>query len=473
MSAASGHRPRPPEPGPTRPESPSGPAPIGGSSGLNHLDIEQRLALLKKQFSEQNETDVPPDASAAPKPQTSGSKVLLRRGIKTLLAIAVVAAVVWLPTQRLFQTTSVEAVVNARTLTLRAPIEGVVSFDSATPAAVGAAFNAGAPLLHVTNSRADRARLDDLRRLAERAETDVALLKDRLDNATRMQTQYAEQTQLFRRGRIAQLEARLQESQNNLSSATTRQEETAAILERATALDAQGFQPKAQLDKARRDNTIAKFDALSIEQRIKGILVELEAARSGTFLGDSYNDRPTSAQRADDLRLQMSELSAQLKEKQATLEQLKQDVALEDARYQRNSAAPVIVPSSGTVWEVLTAQGEHVERGQDLVRMLDCNAAVVTAVVSESDYNRLSIGTQATFRFRDGDTAPMVGHVVSLTGVATAASNFAITPASLRKEQYRVTVDVPALNGQGCKLGRTGQVVFGSKVDAPVAATAQ
>jgi len=243
MSAASGHRSRP-EPDPERPEPQRAAAP-SGSTGLGHLDIEQRLALLKKQFREQTAPDAAAEAEAAPKPATKpASHVLLRRGIKTLVAIAVVAAVVWLPTQRLFQTTSVEAVVNARTLTLRAPIEGVVSFDSATPAAVGASFNAGAPLLHVTNSRADRARLDDLRRMAERAETDVAVLKDRLDNATRMQAQYSEQTQLFRQGRIAQLEARLQESQNNLSSATTRQEETAAILERATSLDAQGFSPR-------------------------------------------------------------------------------------------------------------------------------------------------------------------------------------------------------------------------------------
>jgi hypothetical protein len=56
----------------------------------------------------------------------------------------------------------------------------------------------------------------------------------------------------------------------------------------------------------------------------------------------------------------------------------------------------------------------------------------------------------------------MRGRVVNLTGVASAAANYAIAPSSLRKEQYRVAVEVPELahSGQRCDLGRTGQVVF-------------
>jgi hypothetical protein len=50
--------------------------------------------------------------------------------------------------------------VNARTLTLRAPIDGTVS-SVPTELAVGATFPSGTALLRITNSRADRTRLDD------------------------------------------------------------------------------------------------------------------------------------------------------------------------------------------------------------------------------------------------------------------------------------------------------------------------
>jgi biotin carboxyl carrier protein len=433
----------------------------GSTPELSRLNIEQRLEYLRRQFS----------PGEAEKPKEEPPKLLwnvenlyqnafVRRAAKSAAALAAVGLVVWMPAQRLFQTTSVEAIVNARTLTLRAPIDGTVS-SVPTVLAVGATFPSGTALLRITNSRADRTRFDDLRRQEERIEIETVGLKTRLDSIEHMRDEFVGQTQLFQRGRISQLEARVEESKSNLAAANTRQQETAAVLERALELGVNGYQPKALLQKVRRDDEIAKQDARAIEHRIKGIMVELESARSGSFLGDSYNDRPRSSQRADELQQQIIELSSQLAEKQSTLLQLQNEINVERDRLQLNSDASVLAPSSSTVWELLTASGEHVQRGQDLMRLLDCNAALVTAVVSESVYNRLQIGSAASFRLRDGYVA-MPGRVVNLTGVASAAANYAIAPSSLLKEQYRVAVEVPDLanNGQGCNLGRTGQVIF-------------
>jgi multidrug resistance efflux pump len=438
---------------------------------LGRLNVEQRLAYLRKQFSPSESDEATVDADGQSwNVKDLFQNVLVRRAAKSAAALVAVALVVWMPAQRLFQSTSVEAIVNARTLTLRAPIDGTVS---SLPAelAVGATFPSGIALLRISNSRADRARFDDLRRLEERTSIEIAGLKTRLDSIEQMHNEFVVQTQLFQKGRIAQLEARVEESKSNLAAAITRQEETAAILKRALELDTKGFQPKALLEKVRRDDQIAKQDVRSIEHRIKGIMVELESARSGSFLGDSYNDRPRSSQRVDELQQQIIELSSQLAEKQSTLLQLQKEINVERERLQLNSDALVLAPSSSTVWELLTASGEHVQRGQELMRLLDCNAALVTAVVSESVYNRLQIGSAASFRLRDGYAA-MPGRVVNLTGVASAAANYAIAPSSLLKEQYRVAVEVPDLrnDGRGCNLGRTGQVVFANLSPWPLSA---
>ena len=439
--------------------------------GLGGLNVEQRLEYLRRQFSPNSPE---PHAEPAVRPAISsvfGQTTLVRRSVKSAFAFAIAAAVAWVPIQRLLQATSVEAVVNARTLTLRAPIDGVVSLAPAD-LAVGATFPAGTPLLRITDSRADRSRFDDLQRVRERAETEATSLRTRLDAIERMHDEFVAQTQLFQKGRIAQLEARIEEGRSNLAAAETRQEETAAALSRALELDMNGFQPKALLQKVQRDNEIAKQDGRAIAQRIKGIEVELESARSGAFLGDSYNDRPRSSQRADELQQQIIEISSQLVEKQSILGQLQNDLAIERDRLKLSSDAPVLAPSSSKVWELLTAPGEHVQRGQELIKLVDCNAAMVTAVVSETVYNRLQIGTKATFRLREQD-AGMPGQVVNLTGVASAAANYAIAPSFLRKEQYRVTVDVPGLSAQGCNLGRTGQVVFADQAAAPVTSATQ
>ena len=65
----------------------------------------------------------------------------------------------------------------------------------------------------------------------------------------------------------------------------------------------------------------------------------------------------------------------------------------------------------------MTAPGESVARGQDLVRLLDCSGLVVTATVGETAYNHLRIGDHARFRFR-GESKDYEGRILGLTGVA-------------------------------------------------------
>jgi hypothetical protein len=124
------------------------------------------------------------------------------------------------------------------------------------------------------------------------------------------------------------------------------------------------------------------------------------------------------------------------------------------------------------VWEVLTAPGEQVHRGQDLLRVLDCGGALVTAVVSESVYNGLRVGSPARFRPRDGQM-DLPGKVIRLTGASASPANLAIQPSVLLRESYHVTVAVPALaEGAGCTVGRTGRVIFEDGPAEPAAPAA-
>src|SRR5258708_39561718 len=94
--------------------------------------------------------------------------------------------------------------------------------------------------------------------------------------------------------------------------------------------------------------------------------------------------------------------AAEGNEKQSTLVQLQNEINVERDRLQLNSDASVRAPSSSTVGELLTASGEHVQRGQELMRLLDCNAALVTEDVRESVDNLLHLGRAASFGLLDG-----------------------------------------------------------------------
>ena len=88
--------------------------------------------------------------------------VTARRFLKIALGIGLVVAFGWAPLRAMLATTSVEAIVNARIETIRAPIEGIVQ----APAEKNANWSSTAapPKLTINNPYADRSRLDELRR---------------------------------------------------------------------------------------------------------------------------------------------------------------------------------------------------------------------------------------------------------------------------------------------------------------------
>ena len=412
-----------------------------------------------------------PDARSAPEPvpapvaataapvRIGKASVAPRRLLKSILGLAVVAIVGYAPVVRLMQTSSVEAVVNARVITLRSPIEGEVQAGPDRPD-VGAALGRGEVLFHVVDPRADRSRVDDLSRQLAQLRDEGPGIAAKLADDRALLVAVNDQTRQFTAGRILQLQARLDALLATAAAARARNLDAAATLERTSRLAGQGVATLIQATQAQRDADVAAQNEIAANSEVNAAKVELDAARNGVFVGDSYNDRPQSAQRADELRQQVVELEQALAEHDRRVERLAGEIETERARYAQLASADIVAPAKGSVWEVLTAPGEQVHRGQDLVRVLDCSGALVTAVVSEAVYDRLQVGSAARFQPRDGGK-DLPGRVVSLTGASDSPANFAIQPASMTRESYHVTVTVPDLvAGQNCGVGRTGRVIF-------------
>jgi multidrug resistance efflux pump len=466
---------RAPEPGerldePSTPLQPEVRATSGSHEGNRRpaLDARGLRATLVQAFEEESpgrqETKRAEEAGKqAPAPAKAARSGLLRRistsqVVKAAIGVGLVVFFGWMPLQTLLVASSVEAVVNSRIVTVRSPIDGAIV---ATPHDFTTWSEAkGAPLVRVVDDKADRARLDDLRRQLADLDAERPALVERRDLAQAALDDLVKQTRQFADGRVRQLNARVAALGHDLAAASARTLEADAAMERATALSKSGVLTIAELGRLRRDKTVAAEDEAAARLRLDEASVELDAASHGYFLGDSYNDRPDSAQRAEDMRLRVGDISAQLRTLDARVERLRADVADETERFNKRSDVSVALPASGRIWEVLTAPGEHVSRGQDLVRLLDCASAVVTANVSESVYNRLQIGAPVVFRPSAGGEDD-AGTVVSLTGAAGAPANFAILPTALLKEGYHVTVAVPKIAESGqCDVGRTGRVIF-------------
>jgi multidrug resistance efflux pump len=383
--------------------------------------------------------------------------VSLLVGRKMILSLGIAAAVGFVPLQGLVQTSSVEAVINARVTTMRAPTDGEVQLGP-NRLAFGTSVARGDVLLRIINGRADRSRVDDLTHQIEQLKDERSGIAVRLANARTMLNGLTEQTRLFAEARILQLEARQGELEAEVAAARARTDEAKTSLDRLTTLASKGWLPSAQLNQAKRDGLVAEKLEVAAQRRLEAVGIELAAAQRGVFVGSSNNDRPRYMQRVDQLEQQVSNLAEALEERDQRMIRLNDKLAEEKIRFNALHGAEVIALAKGSVWEILTAPEEPVHHGQELLRVLDCSEPIVTAVVGEAVSSRIQIGSPVRFRPRDG-REELPGTVTRLSATSASPSNLAISSSALRPGSYHVTVVVPKL-GQGCLIGRTGRVFF-------------
>lgn len=420
---------------------------------LSNLDVRAQSALLHEAFKA---PDLEKPAFSPP-PQSSFMARYGRRAVKSALGLGVVIIAGVGPVQRLFEFSSVEAVVNARLVSLRAPIDGRI--EDFTPT-IGAATPRGRMMLHISNSRADRTRLDDLQRMVDQVEGERPAIAKRLGKLRELYKQVSQQAQAFQVGRIRELEERMMDLKAQVSATEAAEAEAASALARTKSLATSGYQTPVAVERAERDAKIASENQKALNHRLFASEVELEAARRGEYVGDSYNDRPSSLQHADDLSVRMVETEAELGSREDRLARLRTALDAEAARYSELSNAVLSSPIDAQVWEVLVSPGEEVRKGQDLLRLLDCSGALVTVTVRESVFNHLRIGDQAQFRFA-GQSGGYNGTIIRMSGSAAPPDNLAIQPIGLSSAGYRIAVSVPDLASQAqCSVGRTGVVVF-------------
>ena len=418
------------------------------------LDLRAQSALLQEAF-EIPETLAAPAFNASPQRGDFAARFSWR-ALKSALGLAVLIIVGVGPLQRLLELSSVEAVVNARLVSMRAPIDGRIEDFAPT---IGAATPKGRLMLHISNSRADRTRLDDQKRLIDQIEGERPAIAKRLVRLKELHQQISEQARAFQAGRIRELEERTMDLRAQAAAAEASELEAASTLARTKTLAASGNQSSVAVERADRDAKVAGHNQKSLSHRLFATTIELEAARRGEYVGDSYNDRPSSLQHADDLSVRIAETEAELSSRDQRLAALELALGAEAARYSELANAVLSSPIDAQVWEVLVSSGEEVRKGQDLLRLLDCSGALVTVTVRESVFNKLRIGEHAQFRF-SGESDKSEGTIVRMSGSATPLDNLAIQPSGLSSGGYRVAVSVPDLASRQCAVGRTGSVVF-------------
>jgi hypothetical protein len=356
---------------------------------------------------------------------------------------------------------SADAVINARTTTLRAPIAGTLTLERR---ALGSRIVLNEALASIDDALVDDIRLNDLVRErafsaaeSERLSQAIAAVRESIEDLEARSAAY-------RRERIRQLEAELLSARSRIAVGQARVEESAAAFARSSELTQRGLEASASFERNQATRRVAELELDDARQRAYAAQVTLEAARQGTFLGDGYNDAPYSEQQISELSLRVAELQSQLQAERDKTRYLDKRIDAERLRVNRLASAQIQSNVNGTVWEVLAGDRETVQRGQDIMRLVDCDSAIVTLSVSESVYNRLKLGDRAMFKL-SADGRSFEGTITRLAGAgaATIYRNLAIAPSERHLERYDVTLLVSSLREDSelaCSVGRTGRAFF-------------
>jgi multidrug resistance efflux pump len=386
------------------------------------------------------------------------------RSIKLVAGLVVLLLALFVIVREQTAGVSADAFINARVTTTRAPIAGTFELVSRP---LGARISEGDSLGSIVDPLVDNVRLADLQqqRMATKAELD-RLTKTVTDLQASIDA-LGKRAQNYRSERLKQLRALIDGAEASAKAAEARLRFARLSFDRSNRLSDQGVRTAEALEQSRSLAEVAELDLSNAQETVRIAQINLSAAEHGIFLGDGYNDAPYSEQRVSELEVERAQLEATAAAQATILEALDARIRAEQVRVNRLSSASLDANVSGLIWDYLAVSGEAVQRGQDLISLVDCQSTIVTLSVTERVYNGIALGSAAQFRMNGSDRLlPGVVTRVAGSGASTVYENLAIAPSEKHLERFDVTLDVPALKADPelrCLIGRTGRVFFADR----------
>jgi multidrug resistance efflux pump len=389
-------------------------------------------------------------------PSLNGRHLRIGLGIALLLAGASIYA------PEILYTASSDAIVNARIVTISAPIEGHVA---AAPPTEGTVVAANAPLLTIENPTVDRSRLDELESSRDKARNElvgVRRLADVLDQELRSLDQ---QVAAFKAATVSRLESVAEENRAEAEGLHATAAAAQHEYDRKRLLLSAGIVSAAVLDHVEQSALRTRADAERAALAAKRGAQELASARNGVYVGQDRNDVPYSQQRADEVRMRRAEVEAQAAALAAHLSQFDQQIAAETERTAGLASAELRAPTAGVVWRPHVVASSAVARNAELLTLIDCSSLFVTATFSGRRFDDLRYGEPATVRVIGSD-AEYAGTVVDVRAMESAdrEERFAAPLPKLGARQVLAIIRLDnaqaMASGNYCNVGRKVEVRF-------------
>jgi multidrug resistance efflux pump len=310
--------------------------------------------------------------------------------ISLAVALLVAGAAIYGP--QLLYTTSSDAVLNARIITITSPIEGRVA---GAPPAEGTVIGAETPLATVENPIVDRGRLVDLETARARAAADLSSAKHLAEALTAQISALDDQRRHYLAATVTRLSLTLKEAQADATASAATATDARHNYERKRSLQIAVTVSAADVDQARQASIRTEAIAARARFTAQRLAEELDAAKGGVLVGADRNDVPYSQQRVDEFRLRKSEAEAQVAALTAQLEQLDGQLAAERTRAASLATSTLQAPVPAVVWRSLVTSGSAVARDAEVMTLINCSQIYATATFTARHFDDLYPGRHA------------------------------------------------------------------------------
>jgi multidrug resistance efflux pump len=342
----------------------------------------------------------------------------------------------WFLIPLLFPVTS-QAVINARVVQVRTPIDGA---NVELAGEVGEQVSADRPLLCVVNERVDTSHVEQLKQQTSALRATARRLRlelEEVQGASPDMRSTSRRYQVAVRGvlkvAVREAAARCAAARIDLEAATKRKARVKPLARGNVAAAAEIEELSDAVMRARQNFEKEKAALARLE-------AELAAAEQGVYL---QNEASYSQRRLDELDARVPVLRRGLRENADTLAALEQQTGAEQRRLALLGRARINSPVAGVVWKRPGNVGQMVKQHEVVYEIADASTLFVEALFHQRFLaGRLVPGARATVLLTSGKTLAGRVRAVRTLGGTGAEPTYAINLASRDLKQVRVLIEV-------------------------------
>jgi multidrug resistance efflux pump len=385
------------------------------------------------------------------------------------LALAFLAAAAYFFNEQVWTSTSLEGTVTSPLITIRSPIDGIVTANSTK---IGAQVNQHTPLFVIESHRLDNRLRVELEAKLVAYEQQALVIDQKIMELSTLRNQLQERRDAHREATRSRIEHEISQTTAQLHNAKAVSERRQVELSRAKNLSIDGSVSQATLDDAVLASQQAHFDIERLTASLKRVNVDLTAAKKGILLGEGYSDAPYSQQRIDEISVRLIELHAERQNLKNTRQEIVSRLGEEQQREDNIRMYVMNSPINGAVWNLYIASGAVVAHNAPLADVVDCNCGFVEALIPESRYDDMQIGEKVQVKLR-GNSRKIVGTIHSVRGQSAVVNHDShaarLTPRRTTEAMtVSIAIDPDSLQevSKGvCQIGRSAKVYFAEKSD--------